>query len=138
VVPAMATALAAHGTIVRSTASLHTVDEAGRGLQDVIRRESRDFGARASGDPGPPVLVSSPESWRAWGLPDALLASLFRAAALYHAARPWKNLFNSETLNIATAGGARWTACALGNAGQQFGLALYADRAGPGYCGVMN
>jgi hypothetical protein len=129
VVPAVASALAAHGVVIRSTESLPTIDEAGAGagLQRAITREQPE--ADTDQESSQALLVSSPESWRAWGLPDSCLESLFRAAALYYDARPWKDLFNSESLNVTTAGGTRWTACALGNAGEQFGLALYADRA---------
>jgi hypothetical protein len=129
VVPAATAALAAHDVVIRSTESLPTIDEAGAGagLQRAVTRDQPD--ADTGQESSQPLLVSSPESWHAWGLPDSLLESLFRAAALYYDAQPWKDLFNSETLNITTAGGARWTACALGNAGEQFGLALYADRA---------
>src|SRR5262245_28313262 len=115
VVPAVAAALAAYAVVIHATESLPTIDEAGAGasLQRTLTGDQPD--ADTGQESSQALLLSSPESWRAWGLPDSLLESFFRAAALYYNTQPWKDLFNSESLTVTTAGGARWTACALGN-----------------------
>ena len=36
------------------------------------------------------LLRAQPETWAGWGMPAALVARMFRAAAAYHRAAPWK------------------------------------------------
>jgi hypothetical protein len=126
VAPTLAHALAAHGVVVRPRPALPTLDDAAAGLRAHLGAGLADEPASDELDAGP-MLFSAPESWAAWGLPHELVAALFAAAARYHAARPWTHLYNTETLTVTLPEGARWTACVLGNGGEQFGLSLYAD-----------
>jgi len=74
-----------------------------------------------------PIGMSRPETWKGWGLGGALIADLFRAAAAFHRAKPWRSLENEDVLRLAAPSGTVWTACVLGAGGEQFGLVLYAD-----------
>jgi hypothetical protein len=63
--------------------------------------------------------------WAAWGLPLPLVAEVFEAAAAFHRAAPWLELANLQAPRATLPSGREWTCCVLGNAGQEFGLALY-------------
>ncbi|MGQ0540028.1 MAG: SEC-C domain-containing protein [Gemmatimonadaceae bacterium] len=73
-------------------------------------------------------MASLPETWAGWGLPRDSVARLFRAAAAYYRARPWEQVADDRPIVAALADGAEWHASILGNAGQEFGLALHSDR----------
>ncbi len=73
----------------------------------------------------PPAEVH--DTWRQWGWPPGVVAELFRAAAAYWRAAPWRLLDNAQLLSLRTPSGSVWTACVLGNGGMEFGLALYRD-----------
>ncbi len=75
----------------------------------------------------PMPAVSLPHTWTAWQLPEATIARLFEAAATFHEARPWIYLRDEDLLRIEVTKGGIWTASVLGNAGHEFGLALYED-----------
>ena len=74
-----------------------------------------------------PVAASSPETWTAWGLGRPAIADLFRAAAAFHRAAPWRELQNEDVLQFASPSGSAWTVCVMGAGGQQFGVVLYED-----------
>jgi hypothetical protein len=74
-----------------------------------------------------PVAASSPETWTAWGLGRPAVADLFRAAAAFHRAAPWRELQNEDVLQFASPSGGAWTVCVMGAGGQQFGVVLYED-----------
>ncbi|HEX2095180.1 MAG TPA: hypothetical protein VHG28_22475, partial [Longimicrobiaceae bacterium] len=71
--------------------------------------------------------ATSPETWLGWGLPRETIAELFRAAADFWRRHPWRWL-PSDVPIFALEGTSRpWTCTVLGNAGEEFGLALYAE-----------
>ncbi len=72
--------------------------------------------------------IGGPETWRGWGFSNAVIAKLFEAAARFYGAAPWRSLTNAQLLYAEIPDGREWAACTLGNAGNEFGLALYADR----------
>jgi hypothetical protein len=72
--------------------------------------------------------IGGPETWRGWGFSNAVIAKLLEAAAEFYRAAPWRALTNAQLLYAAMPDGREWAACTLGNAGNEFGLALYADR----------
>ena len=80
----------------------------------------------SSGRPGR-HLVSSPDTWAGWDLPEEIVARLFQVAAAFHRSAPWTRMLNLDALEAVMLGGRRWTVCVLGNAGQEFGLALYSE-----------
>ncbi len=69
----------------------------------------------------------APDTWAGWGLPSDLIAELFRAAAAYYRAAPWKLMANEQILLARTKAGNEWVLSVLGEAGETFGLALNAD-----------
>jgi len=74
-----------------------------------------------------PLGLSQAETWKGWGLGGAVVADLFRAAAAFHRAKPWRFLENEDVLRFAAPSGTVWTVCVMGAGGEQFGLVLYAD-----------
>ncbi len=81
-------------------------------------------------DTGPePPREQCYDTWRQWGWPSGVVAELFRAAAAYWRAAPWRLLDNAQPLGLRWPSGSAWTASVLGNAGLQLGLALYRDPA---------
>jgi hypothetical protein len=73
------------------------------------------------------LFLSRPETWAAWGLPEELVAVIFRHAAAFHRAAPWQKLANEDMLTASMPGGNRWTACVLGAGGEEYGLNLYSE-----------
>ena len=73
----------------------------------------------------PPVC--RPSLWSAWQLPRRLVADVFDAAAAYWRAAPWRVVPNLQAPRAVVPTGRAWTACILGNARQEYGLALYSD-----------
>jgi hypothetical protein len=71
--------------------------------------------------------LSGGQTWRSWGLPAPLISELFRAAAAFYRAAPWRALENEDLLRFES-GGTAWSLCVMGAAGEEFGLALYEDR----------
>ena len=118
--PALAAALSAAAGNVPTrieAGPLPEFDDASRGLLAFL-------------DPGledRPLGLSSPETWKGWGLPSGMIADLFAAAAEYYRARPWRNLADEDLLQATCPTGNQWTACILGNGGIEYGLALYED-----------
>ncbi|MGQ0643122.1 MAG: DUF7309 domain-containing protein [Gemmatimonadaceae bacterium] len=92
-----------------------------------LRQAAESLVARLSGKDDSP-MASMPETWAGWGLPRDYVARLFRAAAAYYRARPWRLVADDRPIAATLADGAEWLAIVLGNAGQEFGLALYSDR----------
>ncbi|HEY5492647.1 MAG TPA: SEC-C domain-containing protein [Gemmatimonadaceae bacterium] len=72
-------------------------------------------------------LRSQPDMWAGWGMPADLTARLFRAAAAFHRAAPWRITANERPIIVTPSGGHTWAAVVLGAAGQVTGLALYHD-----------
>jgi hypothetical protein len=67
------------------------------------------------------------ELWPVWELPPALVKDLFSAAAACYRHAPWRDISNLQAPRVGLPSGRSWTACVLGNAGEQFGLALYSE-----------
>ena len=67
------------------------------------------------------------EVWSGWGLPRRVVAEVFGAAAEYWRAAPWRIAANLQAPRSVMPTGRVWKACVLGNAGEEFGLALYSD-----------
>lgn len=97
---------------------LPEVDDAGRSLMAHLN----------PGSPERPLGLSIPETWGSWGLPAELVGELFAASAGFFRDRPWERLANADLLAAECPTGTSWTAVVLGEAGMEFGLALYADR----------
>jgi hypothetical protein len=70
-------------------------------------------------------LPSCPDTWGGWDLPDEAVAALFRLAAAYYRAAPWRDATDSDAIEAVMPAGHAWTAVVLGNGGQEFGLGLY-------------
>lgn len=68
-----------------------------------------------------------PETWAGWGLPGPLVAEVFAAAASFWTAAPWCTASNLQAPRVILPSGNEWTACILGNGGEEFGLALYSN-----------
>jgi SEC-C motif/Domain of unknown function (DUF6930) len=73
--------------------------------------------------------VGRARTWTGWDLPGALVADTFRAAAEFWRAAAWRFASNLQAPRVTTPDGREWTACVLGNAGEEFGLSLYSDAA---------
>jgi hypothetical protein len=71
----------------------------------------------------PPVC--RPDTWGAWDLPPALIKDVFAAAAEFYRHAPWRVLSNLQAPRALLPSGHSWTCCVLGEARQEFGLALY-------------
>ena len=102
----------------RAVASLPLVDDA-----------LAAFDQRVVGRPeeaGPRPRVAHPYTWAGWGLPKEQIGRLFAAAAAYYRAAPWTHITNSDILRLEPDGGEPWSASVMGNAGELFGIALYA------------
>lgn len=93
-------------------------------LEDCARSLLRSLSGH---DTWPPVGHST--EWRGWQLPGDLVSELFAASASYFESAPWKVARNLQTPRCVLPSGREWTACMLGNAGEEFGLALYSDAA---------
>ena len=87
-----------------------------------------DFLREVAGAEHPMPTASGAATWRGWGLANAVIAEVFRAAADYHRAAPWRVVLNEQLVDAVTPQGRRWSACVLGNGGAEFGLALYQER----------
>lgn len=72
-------------------------------------------------------LRSQPETWAGWGLPGALVAQLFEAAAAFRRAAPWEVVPPDLPMLVSRPGEPEWAALVLGWMGEQLGLALYRD-----------
>lgn len=107
---------AARGALIRPVDELPAIEL----IVAAMARDIPDMGV------GP--RVASPETWAGWGLPDADVAELFAAGAAFHRAAPWRTVANEQLVDATLESGRVWTACVLGNAGQEFGLALYERR----------
>lgn len=66
-------------------------------------------------------------TWGAWALPPTLVRDVFAAAARFHRLAPWRSLGNLQAPRAVMPSGREWTCCVLGNAGEEYGLALYSD-----------
>jgi hypothetical protein len=108
--------LEAHGVEVRRRVRLPELERAARGL--VRKLEGSDGGPR----------LSRPNLWEAWGLDPAQTGEIFEAAADFYGAAPWEMLGSGQAVPLTTPRG-EWSACVLGSAGSEFGLALYSEPA---------
>jgi hypothetical protein len=71
--------------------------------------------------------ASSADTWSAWRVPAAVIRALFAAAAECWRRAPWKIMDDEQTPEASFASGRTWTVGVMGNAGVEFGLALYSD-----------
>jgi hypothetical protein len=78
--------------------------------------------------PPPPNTVSY-ATWQEWGWPAEVVGRLFRAAAAFFRAAPWRAITSLQALSVRTPSGVEWTASVLGLADLMFGLVLFEDRA---------
>ena len=76
----------------------------------------------------PVAFYSYPNTWAGWGLPDERVAEIFRAAAAFYRAAPWKHLTNEDLIEAESPRGSVWTMVVLGNEEKEYGLYLYAFR----------
>ena len=111
---ALSVLLAPRGVQVEASARLDELDAAAASLREHVGVPSD-------------LSASSPETWRGWGLPDPLVAEVFRAAADYWRAAPWRFLDGDQPLLVEKGTARPWTCSIMGNMGEQFGLVLYAE-----------
>jgi hypothetical protein len=78
-----------------------------------------------AGSPAP--RAGNAPTWAAWGLPRATVRELFAAAAQFYRAAPWRSVADDQLVYADLPYGDTWGACVLGQSGEGFGLALYAD-----------
>jgi hypothetical protein len=72
--------------------------------------------------------VRPPETWAAWGLPEAMVASLFRAYAAFYRAAPWRWLDDyPPVLAEWDDGTGPWTVSVMGAALGEYGLGVYSQ-----------
>lgn len=71
--------------------------------------------------------VSSVEAWAGWDLPREWTERLFRHAAAFYRAAPWRLLVNLDILDAAMPAGNGWTVCIMGDGEEEFGLSLYSE-----------
>lgn len=122
VAAALAPLVTQRGITVRTAHTLPTLDAAAPSLRG-------HMGGASERD----APLSVTETWAGWRLPPELVRDVFAAAAEFHRARPWTHLYNVEVLEITVppaepdAALSRWTACVLGNGGEEFGVTMYAD-----------
>lgn len=117
-------------------------------VADELRRRLADTDITIRYDPHPPYLeecargllrslsghgswppVGSSMEWRGWQLPPDLVSEIFAASSGYFERAPWKVTRNLQAPRCFLPSGREWTVCMLGNAGEEFGLALYSDPA---------
>jgi hypothetical protein len=117
--PEVAEHLAAHlaPRDVRVTSHPHLA-ELDHALADL--REHLD-----AGPDGAPA--SSPGSWAGWGLPRDVVAELFRAAAGFWRAAPWRWLPSDDPIRVLEGTSRPWLCTVMGNGGETFGVGLYAE-----------
>jgi hypothetical protein len=106
------------GVTVRASRELPALEDALRGLTTHLTGITQLY----------PHVRSNPETWRGWNIGTERVGRLFAAAAAYFRAAPWRTLADEQWLAATLHGTREWTALVLGNAGEEFGLALYADR----------
>ncbi|MHC4234133.1 MAG: plasmid pRiA4b ORF-3 family protein [Planctomycetota bacterium] len=70
---------------------------------------------------------SAPEMWAGWDVAPDRLAELFRAAAAFYRAGPWRWLGGDEPLRAALPGRRSWTALVLGAEEEQRGIVLCSE-----------
>ena len=124
--PVLGALLAENGIDVIARHELEELEDAAASLGSHLAGGGERGRDRSS---GPRPMISAAARWAGWGLPPDLVARMFAAATRFHQAKPWMLLTNSEVLDVQGPAGDEWTACVMGNAGEQFGLVLYADDA---------
>lgn len=131
--------LAPHGTEVGLSARLYSLDNAARSLRAALLGDPwTDLDAPPPSPDGSDALLhdmnsggltlmSLPETWAAWGLPDAVLTPLIHGARAYHAAAPWTVLANEQALRVTDSrnGNQQWTVSVLGAGETVFGISIY-------------
>jgi hypothetical protein len=122
------TAAALPGALAKRLGDAGPVPDAASGKLPGLDEAAFALAGQAAGEPRR-FLGSFPEVWSGWGFPGDLVPRLFRLAAAYHRAAPWALLPDHYWLEAAVPAGGVWTAVVLGNAGREFGLALYSERA---------
>jgi hypothetical protein len=94
------------------------------GLDAAVVDLHRHMGVPASSSTQ--TRISRPETWAGWGLDTDRIGRLFTACAAYYRAAPWAHMVNDDIMRAKVTGGGAWSASVMGNAGQVFGLAMYA------------
>jgi len=115
VADALRSRLDPHRVAVELVQALPSVEEAARALL-----------LEVTGDAVWPPACET-ETWSGWGLPRALLSELFAAAGAFWTTACWRSISNLQAPVARLPSGRQWTVSVMGNAGQQFGLALYSD-----------
>jgi hypothetical protein len=116
VAAALAPLVAPKGIQVATARDLPAADVASRSMREHI----------SGGDPRIEP-ASHPRSWAGWRLRDDQVARLHAASAAYYRAAPWTTTVDDEQIRATLPNGDAWNAIVLGNAGEEFGLALYAS-----------
>ncbi len=102
------------------------IDVRSLGIFDRLSDPARAMVEDLSGAPIWPPM-SMPDTWSAWGLPEADVAALFRAAAEFFRAAPWTLVSEGTPLIFRPREGSPWAGAVLGQGGDVFGLALYPE-----------
>jgi hypothetical protein len=122
---------------VRHDALVQSLAErlAGHGIEsEVVVEDLVDLDGAAAGlienltGQTPLAFYSRPDTWAGWGLPPEQVGQIFRAAADFYRAAPWKRLANEELIEARSLAGVYWTVGLLGAGGQEYGLNLYESR----------
>ena len=73
------------------------------------------------------IVPTSPTTWAGWGHPGDWIAEVFRAAAAYYRAGPWRHFDDFPPVIAETAAGEVWYLSILGSGGIERGLAFHSD-----------
>jgi hypothetical protein len=105
----------------------HAVEVVRRAQLEALDSLANDLREHLTGSPAGMPPTASPETWRGWGLPQDTIAEIFRAAADFWRRRPWRWIASDDPIFAIEGTSRPWTCAVLGNAGEQFGLALHAE-----------
>lgn len=109
----LAPELSRRGTVVKTARKLPWLDQVRRGFAiDVLRLDDPDLVAVSTG------------TWSSWGIASAEIADLFRAAANFWSAEPWRTIPGDEAMSIVIPGVSRWNLLVFGAMKETFGVAL--------------
>lgn len=92
-------------------------------LEEVAEAMYRELG----GDRALPRLTS-PGTWAGWGLPEEMVAELFRAFAAFHRAAPWTILGEQQVVFARSRDERDWCLAVVDMLGEANALCAYRDR----------